>query len=153
MDREQQEEVFLDGLFYDIGKLVAGSLLQIDVAGTSRLGLHAQASATERPRTHLEAGRFVAQCWKLPPHACHVIEFHHEFNHTRPVQLHVASVHIADCLLNRKAVRLLPSAQIHERIEAAALVCLGLLQPQLLHLEQAVWSNLEEMTAQCVQLM
>ena len=49
MDREQQEGVFLDGLFYDIGKLVAGPLLQIDLAGTSRLGLHAQAGATERP--------------------------------------------------------------------------------------------------------
>ena len=102
LSRSEQEEIFLDGLVHDIGKLVLGPLFDGAVNSTGMFCLEAETA--QLGLTHVEAGVAVATHWNLPAHACDTIAYHHQLTRNAIAERHVASVHLADYVLNRANV-------------------------------------------------
>ena len=151
LSRNEQEEIFLDGLVHDIGKLVLGPLFEGSINATGLLGLKAENA--QLGLTHVEAGVAVATHWNLPAHACDAIAYHHQLTRNAIAERHVASVHLADYVLNRANVGLAESVVIDDQLDGSALECLQLNESTFAELESVVRDNVAQINNECRQLM
>ena len=151
LSRSEQEEIFLDGLVHDIGKLVLGPLFEGSVNSTGLLALEAEAA--QLGITHVEAGAAVATHWNLPAHARDTIAYHHQLTRNAIAERHVASVHLADYVLNRANVGLAEGVVVDDHLDSSALECLSLNEATFSELEMTVRNNVAQINNECRQLM
>ncbi len=151
LSRSEQEEIFLDGLVHDIGKLVLGPLFEGLVNSTGLLALEAEAA--QLGITHVEAGAAVATHWNLPAHARDTIAYHHQLTRNAIAERHVASVHLADYVLNRANVGLAEGVVVDDHLDSSALECLSLNETTFSELEMTVRNNVAQSNNECRQLM
>ena len=151
LSRTEQEEIFLDGLVHDIGKLVLGPLFEGSINATGLLGLKAENA--QLGLTHVEAGVAVATHWNLPAHACDAIAYHHQLTRNAIAERHVASVHLADYVLNRANLGLAEGVVIDDQLDGSALECLQLNEITFAELESVVRGNVAQINNECRQLM
>lgn len=102
---EDADGVYLAGLLHDLG-IIANAMafpkefhLALEEAVVQHLPLDT-AEQTTLGFTHAESGAILAELWRLPPHCCDVIRFHHDVS-SAPAGGHtpyIALVSLADLL-------------------------------------------------------
>ncbi|MEO0972793.1 MAG: HDOD domain-containing protein [Pseudomonadota bacterium] len=146
------DELFLDGLLHDIGKLVLNPLLPSEIAHTGRQGV-----ADERTRTgtdHATIGVLMAQHWKLPEHTVAVIGHHHDCaNAPEEFRSHAAVVEVTDWILNRRAVGLDPDAPVEEAVDSQALSTLCIDSDTLSQLAVEAEDAIEQILELCDNIL
>lgn len=110
LPRSLQDELFLDGLLHDVGKLTLSGLLPAPVLATGVAGVERERLLTGTD--HADVGIMMARHWKLPEHVTTVIACHHHPDACAGTgfEQHVAAVHVGDWLLNRHRVGLADTA-------------------------------------------
>ncbi|MEO0422353.1 MAG: HDOD domain-containing protein [Pseudomonadota bacterium] len=104
------DELFLDGLLHDVGKLVLNPLLPSRVIATGITGIERERLLTGTD--HAAVGILMAEHWKLPAHAVAVIGHHHDVTGVdEDFRAHAAVVGICDWLLNMRRIGLADDAQ------------------------------------------
>jgi putative nucleotidyltransferase with HDIG domain len=145
-----QDELFLDGLLHDIGKLALDPLLSEIDAGSEFL-------TTEMERAligldHTMVGRRIAEKWQLPEHVAAVIANHHTVETSEEFRQHIAAVHVTDCLLNHTNLGLADHVEFAAVIEPTALTVLHLDIHDVEELEEEVNASLPDIVSVCREL-
>jgi HD-like signal output (HDOD) protein len=146
LPRTLVDELFLDGLLHDAGKLVLDPLLGGHVSSTGRLG-------TQRERElagtdHCAVGVMMAEHWKLPAHTSEVIAHHHDVAAAAPqYRQHAAIINVTDWLTNHFGTGLGENVQLDQTFDPAVLDTLGVDADRL----SALPEELDDAMAQVLQ--
>lgn len=97
------EFAFTAGLLHDIGKIVLGTFIDVDVKPILQLVNHENMTFNDAEReilgiNHAEVGALLFKKWDLPQSIIDVIEYHHEPRKYSGDSMVVKIVHIADAL-------------------------------------------------------
>ncbi len=104
---KEPEEVSIDGLLHDIGKVILALQFPKDYekmmfeAETRNITIN-EAEREHFPATHASAGAWLAQKWSFPRHLIDVIEYHHKPNLSKTATLETAIVHLSDVILRAR---------------------------------------------------
>ncbi|MEM9384697.1 MAG: HDOD domain-containing protein [Pseudomonadota bacterium] len=134
LPRTLTDELFLDGLLHDVGKLVLNPLLPDRVSATGVAGIKRERLLTGTD--HAAVGVLMAEHWKLPEHAVAVIGHHHDVDGVdEDFRAHAAVVGISDWLLNTRRIGLADDAeQVEPTPDGPALGALGIDEEQFTEL-------------------
>jgi HD-like signal output (HDOD) protein len=112
LPRALVDELFLDGLLHDAGKLVLDPVLGGPVTATGAAGI-----ARERELAgtdHCAVGRIMAEHWKLPEHTAQAMSHHHDIHAAAPeFRQHAAVVALTDWLVNHYRCGLEDDVETH----------------------------------------
>lgn len=106
LGRRAPAHTFTAGLLHDLGKIVLGTFLEVDVGPIVRMAFDEKVSfevaeAKILGMDHAEAGAELLQVWKLPGSLVQAVRFHHrpaEFKGTAEEVFVLDLVHVADIL-------------------------------------------------------
>ncbi len=145
-----QDELFLDGLLHDIGKLVLDPLLsEVDI-GTGFLTTEMEAAIIGLD--HTMVGCRIAEKWNLPEHVAAVIANHHTVETGEAFRQHIAAIHVADCLLNHTRLGIADHAEVASVIDPMALTELHVDTQDVEALEEEVSASLPDIVRVCEEL-
>ncbi|MHC4884588.1 MAG: HDOD domain-containing protein [Planctomycetota bacterium] len=105
----QVEEVFIQGLLHDIGKIVLDRYAHDEFEEVMELverreGLLVEAEQEAFGFTHAEVGAFVLKQWNLPKNICEVTALHHRPAEAGEGITETSIVHLADILCRAKGI-------------------------------------------------
>lgn len=94
---------FTAGLLRDVGKIVLGSYVKVDVEGILKYALENDVSFPEAEYAilgidHAEVGAVLMRRWRLPEELCTPVRWHHRPEDATSEQLVTCIVHLADIL-------------------------------------------------------
>lgn len=125
LPRHLQDELFLDGLLHDVGKLTLNALIPQRILTTGPAGIERERLVAGTDHTAI--GVIMARHWKLPEHVVATIACHHDPGEADDTYArHVAVVHVGDWLLNRCRIGLEAAEPDAALPDAAALAVTGL---------------------------
>jgi putative nucleotidyltransferase with HDIG domain len=104
---KEPEEVSIDGLLHDIGKVILilqfpkeyeATMVDAEAKGVTVF----EVERDHFPATHAAVGSWVAQKWNFPRKLADVIEYHHKPNLAKNAPLEAAVVHLSDVILRAR---------------------------------------------------
>ena len=145
-----QDELFLDGLLHDIGKLVLDPLLSEMDAGAGFITTEMEAAIIGLD--HTMVGCRIAEKWNLPEHVAAVIANHHTVETGEAYRQHIATIHVADCLLNHTRLGIADHVEVASVIDPIALTELRVDIQDVDMLEAEVSASLPDIVSVCEEL-
>lgn len=145
-----QDELFLDGLLHDIGKLVLDPLLSEMDTGTGYLTTEMEVALIGLD--HAMVGRRIAEKWNLPEHVAAVIAHHHTVDTGETFRQHIATIHVVDCLLNHTRLGLADHVEVASVLDPQALTELHVDIQDVQELEAEVSASLPDIVSVCKEL-
>jgi len=97
------DHTFTAGLLHDVGKIVLGTFVDIEVAEITELAFSGDVSFEEAERAvlgidHAEVGAHLLESWNLPAEIVEVARYHHTPDYSDREDVVIDLVHIADAL-------------------------------------------------------
>ncbi len=107
--RKNVEEIFIQGLLHDIGKIVLDKYVNDAFNKIVELTIKRDCLIVESERdvlgfTHADVGAIVARSWNLPENICQSIEFHHHPANVNNNSVEAGIVHLADIVCRTKMI-------------------------------------------------
>ena len=151
LPKEIEGELLLAGLLHDAGKLALDGAIAEAEPETDRISLEIETAAVGH--THAEVGLWIAEKWKLPPHAAEVIAQHHDPDPDAEYAGHSAAIHVADYLANRHGIGIAENISWEDACSANALSILGIDAAELEEIETSLKDELDQIAATCKELL
>ena len=145
-----QDELFLDGLLHDIGKLVLDPLLSEVDGGTGFLTTEMETAIIGLD--HTMVGCRIAEKWNLPEHVAAVITNHHTVGSGETFRQHIAAIHMADCLLNHTRLGIADDVEVAPVLDPTALTELCVDTQDVAELAEEVNASLPDIISVCEEL-